>query len=161
MPIKPHLLKFATALYGATFRVDRSTSLGILICNSLDRNNYNERKLKGGVKYQNLTATFTIFAERWLYLKVGNTLSNENILAVNKFLENYFAEALYIYCSIFTAQEELRYKGYTAAYEKFCKQYDIEIDVDISYDAIRKLHERYRKKLLNAQETTVPEGMLF
>ena len=78
---------------------------------------------------------------------------------MNRYFENKFEEEL----SRFVDKQDLEGWGkYKNAIEAFAKHYNIEIEEDISFEALKKMEYRFRKKNLeNSLRRLSPTHNLF
>jgi hypothetical protein len=86
---------------------------------------------------------------------VGYYIREDNVVLLNRFLEECFETALRQFISE-GAKGEGRYVGYKDAYYAFAEAYNIIIDEDISFDGLKKIEYRSRKKKSENLFTLVP-----
>lgn len=75
-------------------------------------------------------------------------------------LDHYFGRELYWHVRS-CENNPGRYKGYKIAIEEFCRLYDIDQEIDISSDALKKIYHRQRHlqdKLKGAKKVS-PDGL--
>jgi hypothetical protein len=90
----------------------------------------------------NIHLPITILTER----RGGFEISDQHTITINKLFEQRFEEDLWKFCLI----ENIKDVETKDALEKFCDLYNIVIDEDITYEAIKKKEWRYRKKMKNS-----------
>lgn len=84
------------------------------------------------------------FPRYWAYqYKFKTQLPKCNIIYLNKHFEERFEEDLYKFCLVQTASG-MQIKN---ALEAFCKLHHIEIEEDITYDALKQKEYRKRKEV--------------
>ena len=88
----------------------------------------------------------------------GHSLSPDKIIAINRYLEDLFIEDLYRYCKDNIKMRDWR-PGIEQAICNFCDIHGIEIDTDITLDALKKAEYRYRiKQKENSQTFVLPQN---
>lgn len=160
IPIKPYLRKYAHRLYGPDIFANRETALGALICLSLEKEIYESRHQQSEKKRNLYTDALPVFVSDWHWTAIGFEVSPEAVAIINSFLENLFNESLYMYCTIHSS-EAGRYKGFNKAYYKFCIDYGLDIDTDITMDALKKKEYRYRLQLERKAQAVHAKSTLF
>jgi hypothetical protein len=150
---KPYLKKYFQTLYGDPahnkqifFTTDNL--FGICIAAFLFRPiKFHHRKEMLRLRTDKFDATLqihlpiTILTER----RGGFEISDAHTITLNKLFENRFEEDLWKFCLV----ENIKEVETKDALEKFCTLYNIVIDEDITYEAIKKKEWRYRKKMNN------------
>jgi hypothetical protein len=86
----------------------------------------------------------------------GIHLDDDAIIQINRFFENSFEETLYQFVR-YHLIDDSRFPGYDAALYKFANAYGIEIDEDISFDGLKKMEYRFRKKFEKRMPSFIPE----
>lgn len=80
---------------------------------------------------------------------VGLGLSDDAIIQLNRFFETMFENDLYEFCKRHI-DPTCRRAGYDKAITMFADQYAIDLDSDISFEALKKTEFRMRKKYLQS-----------
>jgi hypothetical protein len=145
---KPYLKKYIHSLYGRTVIFSTSNQFGTIMMALLERPiNIGVPKDKIKYKIDQYTCELLIFCPIWFIVqnKYGFEISDNHMISLNKFIDQRFTEDLYKFCFI------LNKCGVSLedAMEEFCKTHSIEIDEDITMDALKKKEYRYRKHLLD------------
>jgi len=144
IPTKPYIKQYLQALYGNPVIFNSSNSLGIILVALLERP-FKSHKRKDILSFRVFdkfdTPMHTYLPKSWLKnYKYGHTLSDQNIIALNKFFENQFEEDLYKACELARIYKvELK-----KAMEEFCWRHCIEIEEHISFEALKKKEYRFR-----------------
>lgn len=145
LPVKRYIQKYLTSLYGDTIPAQMETDIGFVVLNTLASRieskvcrGYNNQW--GADPYQG-TVTFTI-PYHYFYL-TKKELSIYTCILLNRYFENKFEEDLSRYVDMQDTEGRGKYK---AAIEAFAYQYNVEIEEDISFDALKKMEYRARKK---------------
>lgn len=149
LPIKPYIKKYVHTIEGSPIRFDSNSMLCMII------RAYLQSKAKSGRSRQELTSAVSIRRER-LEIQVlktkknvsviGHFISEDNIVLINRYLEELFEQELHRFINQYIQSAEGRYKGYKAAYFAFAELYNIVLEEDITFDGLKKLEYRNRKK---------------
>lgn len=148
IPTKPYLKKYLENLYGNKIIISPSNYLGITIISLLERG-YFEDQYKDFLKYRQFNkydVKIDLHLPKW-YLKnshFGTGLSKENVILINRHFEERFTEEL-CYFTKLMALSGIEMKN---SIEWFCSFYNIEIDCDITSDAVKKKEYRKRMQLI-------------
>jgi len=144
LPVKKYIQKYLTTLYGETIPATMDTDIGFIILNILASRlesqvarGYN-KQLQAGVPG---SVTFTIPIFYWYYTK--KQLSVHTCILLNRFLENRFEDEL---CRFIAMRDTEGHGKYKKAIEDFSRIYNIELEEDITFDGLRKMEYRSRKK---------------
>lgn len=147
---KPYLKKYIHSLYGRTVIFSSANQFGTIILALLDKpSTIRERKEKIKMKLDEYNVELLIFCPIWFIKKnmYGFDISDNHMISLNKYIEQRFTEDLFKFCYIMNkcgiSLEE--------AMEEFCKCHNIEIDDDITMDALKKKEYRYRKHLTDME----------
>lgn len=144
VPVKPHIKKYIHALYGQVIVVSFKTFIGINIYSLLENKNFNKsrqgkRFMK--VKAHLFTEKLSIRISEDLLYRTGLVIPIEKSAVINNMYEQMLSENLYTFCEAYKMAKIERQQ----AIEDFCKRYKIDIDVDITFDALSKTEYRHRK----------------
>lgn len=143
LPVKKYVQKYLTTLHGETIPAIMETDLGFVVLMTLSS------RLEGKVcrGYNNQwkdpyksTVTFTV-PYHYFYL-TKKELSIHTCILLNRYFETKFEEDL----SRFVDSFMVKGGKYKSAIEAFAEIYGIEIEDDISYEALKKMEYRFRKK---------------
>jgi len=156
VPTKTYLRKFLNKLYGTPTPLTYWNPIGTFVLSLLGKDtfdiNMNAAKTKTRLANYNDEIEF-IGGFKTMGYK-GHSINPDKIIAINRFLEDLFAGLLYQYCLLKKSERKWR-PGYDNAIEDFAKLCGIEIDVDISMDALKKVEYRYRKRQEGILQTFV------
>lgn len=92
----------------------------------------------------NRTAKLQVIVPVMYTYMIGTSVSFDGVVLINRFLEDSFERALRKFIDENTAPG--RYKGYKRAYQAFADHYDINLEYDITYDGLKQMDFRSRKK---------------
>lgn len=145
---KPYLKKYIHSLYGKTVIFSSANQFGTIMMALLDRPNMvRESKEKIKMRLDEYNVELLIFCPIWFIKKnmYGFDISENHMISLNKYIEQRFTEDLFKFCYILNKCGVSLEDGMA----EFCKCHDIEIDEDITLDALKKKEYRYRKHLLD------------
>jgi len=94
----------------------------------------------------NYTSYIQCVAPLSLIRDIGFIITNDQVIQFNRFVDDLFEEYLYIFVQKNTKQNQ-RYCGFKEAIELFAQIHNIEIDVDITFDTLKKAEYRHRKNI--------------
>lgn len=157
VPTKSYLRKYIYAKYGQSIKLNYTTTLGTLILCMLDKEAFtikmSDQKKEQRIQYMNDEIVFTapLNTMRWK----GYSLSKDKIIAINRYLEDMFVEDLHRFCK-FNIKDTAWRPGIKDAIFSFADSYGIEVDTDISFDALKKAEFRYKKRNEKKVVTSVP-----
>lgn len=157
VPTKIYLRKYAYAKYGHPFPLNYNSTLGTLIICLLDKSpfsiNMNDDKKDVRMSYMNDVIECTAAATPMRYKSCS--LDNDKIIAINRYLENEFTLELHKWCEERKEKRSWR-PGIDKAINTFADQYSIIVDIDITFDALKKAEYRYRIRKEKIFQTFVP-----
>lgn len=159
LAVKKYVQKYFTSMYGPAIPARMETDIGFVILNTL------ASKLEAQVcrgynnQFKNPYQAKLVFTLSFHYFYlIKKEVSVQTGILLNRYLENKFEEALSIHVEKCVARGgEIK-----QAIEEFCQLYKIGIDEDVSFDALKKMEYRSRKKnLQNNLCRLSPEQNLF
>jgi hypothetical protein len=165
IPTKAYLKKYIQVEYGTIvgtpIKLDYLTTLGTLILCLLENDdfsiNMNNSKKESRIQYMNDEINFTAPLNTMRYK--GHSLSKDRIIAINRHIENEFIRELSFYCKTNLKNRAWR-PGIKEAIYSFCEKYGIDVEIDVTFEALKKSESRYRerkeKKSKNISQTSVP-----
>jgi hypothetical protein len=84
----------------------------------------------------------------------GHALSEDKIIAINRYMENSFVQDLHRWCDGERAKRDWR-PGIDKAIYSFAERNNIIVDTDISFDALKQAEYRYRTRLQTKNKSFV------
>lgn len=145
VPTKSYLRKYITAKNGGDLQLNYNTTLGTLVLCLLEKDyfsiNMNTESKDVRISYMTDKITFVVRASTMYYK--GFSLSNDKIIAINRYMENEFAEELHKYCQGNIEKRDWR-PGRNKAVYTFAEKYGIDLYEDISFEALKKAEYRFR-----------------
>ena len=163
IPTKTHIRKYVHSINGHTIVAGHDTLIGsvMMIClankvTSHTTKEYREARIKTYPdRVQVIVPAHYVFNRH-----VGLTLSEDSIITINRFLENAFLQDLYRYCR--TSINPLnRRHGYDRSIEEFAGIHGIELEEDVTFEALKKAEYRYRKRLEGQDEKKTGSAVDF
>lgn len=156
--VKPYVKKYIHSMYGDNIFISLQDPLSIVLYAFLQKKNIHLLKdtAKFDSRYNELKANIIMMVPKRDQYKHGLFISPQNHIIINHFFEQELTKALYCYCTSFE-KAGLKRKN---AIEEFCREHAIEIDRDISIDAITKAVYRYSEERKNnkaAQQRLITE----
>jgi hypothetical protein len=148
IPTNPYLKAFITRFYGDPIRIDNKSLVGVFLIGVMSKEKfstclpYNDRD----VRYKFFTDKIQCIAPVASMAIYGYYLSDHQVIQVNRYFEQLFEEQLFFYVQR-NVDTTKRYSGYEIAIENFASFYGIELNDHVSYDCLRKIEYRYRKRL--------------
>lgn len=143
IPTKPYLSKYLQSLYGSPIVFSTKNYFGTSLLGYLTTRMYFQAETMTHQKFDSFNTFMSVQLPRhWLYqYKFKTQIPKCNIIYLNKHFEERFEEDLTRFCILYT-QQGGQIKN---ALEAFCKNHSIEIDDDITYDALKQKEYRARK----------------
>ncbi len=152
LPTKAYLKKYLQTLYGSPTHLGNpiyfSTRdyFGMSMFSALENPlRIHHRPCITKVRFDSFDTIMEVKAPRWWLEKYqfGNSMAENQVITVNKLFETKFEEELYNFCS------QLSFIGMETkdALLAFCDKYNIEMEEDITYEALKKKEYRFRKKV--------------
>lgn len=143
---KPYLKKYLQSLYGNPIIFDKDNLFGVTIAAFLEKPlDFHVTKEELRCRTDKYTEKLEIFLPKTILTKrrsTGYDLSDANTITLNKFFETRFTEDLARWCEL-----GMVYKvEFKKNIEDFCHRYKIELEYDITFDAIKKKEYRLREK---------------
>jgi hypothetical protein len=145
LPAKTYIKKYINTLYGDPIIVDLKTDIGFLILctltSRLDSKHSRGCNLDLSLKRYSDKIVFKI---PFHYFSIAKKeVSPATFFLLNRFFENKFDHDLHR----FVTANKVTKGDIKKNIELFLGRYNIESDIDISYDALKKSEYRYRKSL--------------
>lgn len=156
IPTKIYLRKYLLVKNGIPFPLNYNSTFGTLILCLLGKKsfdiNMNDQKITNRIAGFN--DHFIAISPISTMKNKGHSLTNDKIIAINRYLENEFAEELHKFCNDNIEKRNWR-PGINKAIYQFAEKYGIEVDIDISFDALKQAEYRYRKRIHGKPQTFV------
>jgi hypothetical protein len=146
LPVKKYIQKYLTTLYGETIQANMDTDIGFVVLNTLASRI--EGKVSRGYnkQFENINlGQITFIVPFHYYYLTKKELSVHTSILLNRYFENRFEEDFVRYIQLVDLGGWGKYKK---AIEGFAKLYNIEMEEDISFDGLKKMEYRQRKKNL-------------
>jgi hypothetical protein len=146
LPTKAYLKKYLQTLYGTLVSFSTRDYFGMSIASALENPlRIQHRPCITKIRFDTFDTILDIKAPRWWLEKYqfGHVLNEHQVITINKLFETKFEDDLYNFCT------QLSFVGVETkiAILQFCDRFNIEIDVDVTYEALKKKEYRFRKNL--------------
>lgn len=143
IPTKPYLKKYIQTLYGRPVIFTRENNFGMAVLAFLDEKRYfrHDKKLVHKA-FDKFDDKIEIHFPRWWKdrSKFNKGFSEQSVVNINKLFEEQMESHLSFYCR--TRNVEIRSSLYD-----FCFLHSIEIDIDITYEALKQKEYRTTNNL--------------
>jgi hypothetical protein len=150
IPTNPYLKAFITCFYGDPVSIDNKSHLGIYLIGVMSK-----KKPFSNLRQEEKTERYRYFTEKLQcvapisYMSVyGFSISQDHVILINRYFESLFEEQLYHFVQR-NINPNKRYSGYQSAIENFCLYYNIDLNGSVSFECLKKIEWRYRKKVQN------------
>jgi len=150
IPTTSVLKKFINKLYlqpnAEAIKIDNKCLFGTVLISLLNKPNIetNLNKFEEQKKFSNYNTQIVCVGMWSLMSHYGTEINMNQAIQVNRFFEELFDLYLYVFCKK-NVNESKRVAGYDKSILAFADLYGIEIDVDISFEGLKKKEYRYRK----------------
>ena len=148
VPTKPYLKKYLQSLYGKPMIFDRDNYFGTSLVGYLERKFFTRQSETISYRhFDEFTAALIISMPSWWIIRThfATDIPTGNVIYINKHFEERFEEDLVKFCLVL----QLGGVEVKQALETFCAMHEIELDVDMTFEAIKQKHYRARKKFKN------------
>lgn len=157
--VKPHIQKYLTALYGVRIPANLESEVGLVVLNIISSRMESKvcrwHLLQSEERHQG-EVTFMIPINYYYLTQKDVSKLTRGLL--NRYFESRFQTDLCRHVSAYTQFGG----GYKAAIEKFADMHGIVLEEDITFDGLKKIEYRHRKKNLEkAVRSLSPTQNLF
>lgn len=141
--------KYIEVRYRQPMVISLNNYLGAVIYSYLELpNSSNRLKANSAIiagRYRLLTDYIRILIPRHQVHRanIGLCIPYANAVLVNNLFEEKIAEDMHTYCKSYGMCSKTQHQ----AIEDFCTHHNIDIDIDITYTALRKAEYRHKKKI--------------
>lgn len=156
LPVKPYIKKYVTAIEGDPIHFDSRSMLCMIIRAYLQnkaRTGLSASQFKAHQSARNQQLQIIVPIKKMWY--IGHHIKPDHMVLINRFLEDCFERALNHHINSNTKGDG-RFRGYKEAYHTFAELYSIDMGRDISYEGLKQLDFRNRKKFEKNFLTLVP-----
>ena len=156
IPTSVHIKKFLHKEYGNPIKIDCYTLMGIVIISLLEKQSFHVamHEVDKKKKFSNYIVEVVCKAPLSMMKDYGHCMSIDKVVQINRFYEKLFYEKLFLFVQ-HKLDKNKRKMGVQDAINEYCDIYGIDIDTDISYDAMKKAEYRNRHHLNNIFRATV------
>lgn len=141
VPCKSYIRKYFASQLGDPIALNHTTDFGDTILTKLSGKpliRISKQQFNVAFKDYNDQLKFRIPFD--FFYRIQNNISSQHIFAINRFLQNVFEADLFVIVNIGAAFGVQR----RTAIEAFARKYGINLDEDISFDALIKNESRKR-----------------
>jgi hypothetical protein len=147
IPVKTHIGKYFSQMYGHPIALSHQDDFGDSVLTKLST-----PPLIRPTKYdRNITMKLFITALRFqvpmhMYYRLENDITDAHIININRYLEHTFETAFCTWVMCKAAAGTQR----KSAIEQFCDLHEIDIEIDVPYETLKKMEYRdriYKEKL--------------
>lgn len=147
IPAKPHIAQFTHQRIGQPVFINNDTAVGSMCIALLQKKTFNTQLDAHGKHNHFLNYTSRIFLAMPVsqYYHLGSKFNQDHIIHINRFLQLQFEESLRLFVDT-AVDHRQRYRNLDEVLELFAAKWSLEIDHHISYDNLKKIEYRTRKK---------------
>lgn len=157
LPTTNYIKKYLAKHWGDPIPINNLNPVGVMIIALLQKKSVTKMNiLKKDTRFQKLTTHILAVGAFSIKDHYGIHLDEDAVIQINRFFENSFEETLYQFVR-YHLIDDSRFPGYDNALYKFADYYGIEIDEDISFDGLKKMEYRFRKKFEKKFPSFIPE----
>lgn len=168
IPTTTYIKKYLYAHYGYPIKLNNHNPVGVMVIALLQKKSVTSLNIaKKDTRFMHLNDQIVCQGQFWIADRAGLSLDDDAVIQLNRFFEASFEETLYQFVR-FQITTPGRYPGYDKALNLFAENYGIELEEDITFDGLKKIEYRFRKKHEKLMPSFVPEeryqsvqGVLF
>lgn len=156
IPTTTYIKKFLHKHYGNTIMINNHNPIGVMVIALLHKKSIAAMNLaKKDTRFIKFNDQIICLAPWQLRYQAGIHLDDDGVIQINRFFEASFEETLYQFVR-FQITTYGRYPGYDEALNLFANRYGIELEFDITFDGLKKIEYRYRKKIEKHMPSFIP-----
>ena len=149
LPCKPYIKKYIASFYGLPVPASNKTTLGCFVNSCLAKERYRAHYYGESFIYKNFTDYLVFQISGWAFMHIGFDFPKAKVIEINQFLEARFEEHMFLHCNThYIAGQTERRK----LIEAFAESHGIELEEDISLDALVKTERRMRNAIKRVNE---------
>ena len=144
--VKPHVLKYLQSQYGNAIIISAENPASMVMYSFLQKKTqsiFKQDKAEMASKIKHQTKTIYLLIQKRDRYAHGIFIAPKNYYLINHFFEQQITMYIHLLSNAYQQINKSRKK----AIEDFCKMYNIEIDEDITMDALIKNDQRHGQKL--------------
>ncbi len=159
VPTTRYLKKYLSRHYGHPIPINNFNPFGVMVIALMQKKSVTGLDIvKKDTRFLEYNDFIMGVGSFNLHRTAGVRLDDDAIIQINRFFEASFEETLYQFVR-FNLTTHPRFPRYDQALYKFAFRYGIEFDEDISYDGLKKIEYRYRKKIEKLMPSFVPQEL--
>lgn len=141
IPVKPFVKKYLKTRYGDTHTISKSSFLGFLIYDRLNKD------FDPKCDYKGMDDIYEVELTNWMFKNQGHTISKQHLNALGHALYLLFRED----CFAYVDSERLNFGTATRALKEFLNKYNIRED-DLKFESIYRDYKRKKKQVLTLRD---------
>lgn len=150
IPCKTYIKKYITTLYGHPVQATIKHSLGCMINLCLDKNIYLDNRISESFIHKYYNDELIVHVNKWQFQRAGFSVSPGKAHLINKFMEDLFEVHLFQFVDAGVCSGRER----KSCIDQFATLHHIETEIDITFDALKKIEYRTRKKEVQKLDIT-------
>jgi hypothetical protein len=158
IPTKSYIRKYIHSRYGYPVVLNNKTLFGTVMISLLEKKAYSSgaRDIHKATFSTYRDKVEMVIPQSYIIKNIhGLHISIDKAIVVNRYYENQFEEDLYHFCK-YNLTKNGKHPGYDVAICQFAERHCIEFDVDITFEALKKMEYRFRKNLEKKDYEFVP-----
>lgn len=151
LPVKTYVRKYLETIYGNPIFIDGKTIFSDIILSKLSSN------LTSFLPATDLDTRLNRFADKvdikipiHYWYRLEKNVTQHTIVRINRYFENCFESDLHKHVDL-----QVRYVNAErkAAIESFAAEHKLDVEVDITFEAMKKMEYRHRKEKENSKKS--------
>ncbi len=158
IPTKSYLKKYLVGKYGHPIILNYSTLIGSTVLAFLSKKIPTDTSdWKKDIRYRSFTDEiwFKIAASQVQSYHHGMNITQQQVIVINRHFENEFEEYLFHFCNYQIAKNTRTTRK--RSIELFAETFNIEIDLDVTFECLKKSDYRTGLKFKNISDAFVPQ----
>lgn len=164
IPTKTYLRKYLHKRFGYPIAVNSKTHFGMMVQLALEKKVYQDSPGRD-FRYASFIDKVDLAISESLFFKLGYDVPKDKAILINRYFEIQFEEDLYRHCQLRVDSDRAKLHrkgkggcGYDKAINEFAELHGIELEVDISFECLKKSEYRHRKKIEKNFSAIVPSS---
>jgi hypothetical protein len=159
LPCKPYIKRYCISLHGDPVPANNRTSLGCFASACLTKERYTNRSYTDSFIHKYYTENLRFQVSAWAWTRLGFDFPTAKVIELNQYLESRFEEHLHQWVDVRYREGKTERRRLI---EEFAESYGIELEEDISLDALVKTEYRMRKAIeRNRQKVTATRPRFY
>lgn len=143
LPVKTYVRKYLETIYGNPVIIDGRSEFSDVILAKLSSSLHSFLSPTDlELRLNRFTDKVCIKIPIHYWYKLNNTIDQHNIVRLNRYFENRFEQD---FCYAVSLAVSMAKQERKTAIENFADRHAIDVEVDITFDALKKMEYRFRK----------------